>query len=259
MLRQFRTAKAREIGRLRALAEQNALPRPWYGHRPSFAARLRGRGPGALIAEYKRASPSMGDINLGLSPREAAAMFAENGAAAMSVLTEEAHFKGDMAFLGVCAGHGLPLLRKDFLFDPLQVAATAATPASALLLIARMFPDADALARMLGRAQELELEAVVEIFDEQDLAWARMAGAVIIQVNARDLDTLAVDQGNVERLVRGRLDREVWIAASGIAGPEQVRAAAGRGYDAVLVGTAVMAASDPSGMVRSLAEAGGAA
>jgi indole-3-glycerol phosphate synthase len=82
---------------------------------------------------------------------------------------------------------------------------------------------------------------------------------VIIQVNARDLDTLAVDQGNVERLVRGRLDREVWIAASGIAGPEQVRAAAGRGYDAVLVGTAVMAASDPSGMVRSLAEAGGAA
>lgn len=259
MLNRFREAKAREIAQLRELAERGAMPRPWYGHRPSFSARLRGRGPGALIAEYKRASPSMGDINTTLLPRDAASLFEENGAAAMSVLTEEAFFKGDFAFLGACAGHGLPLLRKDFLFDPLQVDATASSPASALLLIVRMFSDVDTLAAMIERAKALELETVVEIFDEQDLASARRAGAGIIQVNARDLDTLEVDRGNIERLAARREAGEVWIAASGVSEPSQVRSAVALGYDAVLVGTAIMADSDPGSVVQSLARAGGAA
>ena len=147
MLSRFRKAKAAEIAALREQSAQGTLPPVWYGHRPSFAARLRSRGPGALIAEYKRASPSLGDINLELGPRDAARIFAENGAAAMSVLTEEVHFKGSLDYLGSCAGEALPLLRKDFLFDPLQVDATAATPASAYLLVVRMFGGSEELGR----------------------------------------------------------------------------------------------------------------
>lgn len=255
MLKKFRESKAAEIAILRELSEKGEMPRPWYGHRPPFSARLRSRGPAALIAEYKRASPSLGDINLDLGPREAAALFAENGAAAMSVLTEEEHFKGDLHYLGVCAGEALPLLRKDFLFDPLQVEATAATPASAFLLVVRMFADSEELRVMIEKGRSLGLEAVVEIFDEADLALARKAGAEIIQVNARDLDTLEIDHSNVRRLVGQGRPGEIWVAASGVSSPEQVREAAERGYDAVLVGTAIMQSDDPGAMVRLLAEA----
>ncbi|MGE4292606.1 MAG: indole-3-glycerol-phosphate synthase [Desulfovibrio sp.] len=255
MLNQFREAKQAEIVALRKLDEKGEMPRAWYGHRPLFSARLRSRGPAALIAEYKRASPSMGEINSELGPREAAAIFAENGAAAMSVLTEEVYFQGSLDYLAVCAGEALPLLRKDFLFDPLQVRATAATPASAYLLVVRMFADAEELRTMIQTGRELGLEAVVEIFDERDLELARTAGAEIIQVNARDLDTLEVDHDNVRRLVSRGRPGEVWIAASGVFTPEQVREAAERGYDAVLVGTAIMASDDPGAVVRSLAEA----
>jgi indole-3-glycerol phosphate synthase len=255
MLNRFREAKQAEIAALRALSERGEMPRAWYGHRPPFAARLRSRGPAALIAEFKRASPSMGDLNLTLGPREAAMLFAVNGAAAMSVLTEETHFKGSLDYLGACAGEALPLLRKDFLFDPLQVVATAATPASAFLLVVRMFPEGEQLREMIQAGRDLGLEAVVEIFDKRDLELARQAGAEIIQVNARDLDTLEVDHGNVRRLISQGRPSELWIAASGVSTPEQVREAAEGGYDAVLVGTAIMTSDDPGAVVRSLAEA----
>lgn len=257
MLEKFRAAKAAEIARLKALDAAGTFPAPLAGPRPGFAEALRrkaGESGVAVIAEYKRASPSKGDINLGRGPAEVADLYAASGAAAISVLTEEAYFKGSLDFLPLMTGPGLPLLRKDFLFDPVQVRQTAASPASALLLIARMFADAGELRDLLGLAGGLGLAVVTEVFDGPDLDRARQAGALIIQVNNRDLDTLGMDLDNSRRLVRDRRDGELWISASGITRPEEVREMAGLGFTAVLVGTSLMATDDPGRKLAELAQ-----
>lgn len=259
MLERFRRAKAGEIAKLRALEAGNALPRPCRDPRPSFTKSLRARAPGAaVIAEYKRASPSRGDINLGLEPEEAARLYAEAGAGALSVLTEEHHFKGSQDFLARMAGPGLPLLRKDFILDPLQIAYTASTPASALLLIARMLDD-DLLGRLLRMSRAFGLEPVVEVFDEADLARAKAAGADIIQVNNRNLADLRVDPGTSARLVAAKEAGEFWITASGIERPEQLADLLGLGFDAALVGSSLMSGPDPGARLRTLLGAGPAA
>lgn len=255
LLQQFRQAKQGEIDFLHSEFAAGRIPSKFPGERPSFAARLRVDGPGAVIAEYKRASPSLGDINLELTPEDASDIFAGEGASAISVLTEEKFFKGTLDFLVLCQPAGLPMLRKDFIVDPLQVALTASSPASAFLLIARMFASALELAPLIEIGKAAGLEAVVEIFNEEDLALAREAGATIIQVNSRDLDTLDVDDSNQKRLIADKKSHEVWIAASGVKGPEQVREMAGLGYDAVLVGTSIMQAENIGEAVRELAEA----
>lgn len=253
MLDKFRASKRPEVEGLYQDRDAGLLPEPHPGERPPFGARLRERGPAALIAEYKRASPSLGEINMELTPEQAAQTFAEAGAAAMSVLTETEHFAGELHYLERCAGAGLPLLRKDFLFDPLQVALTAATPASAFLLVVRMFENASQLAAMIEAGREAGLEAVVEIFDERDLGLARDAGSAIIQVNSRDLDTLELDAANQHRLIANRWPDEVWIAASGVRTAEDAATMADLGYEAVLVGTAIMRADDPAAKARELA------
>ncbi len=252
LLKTLRKAKQGEIGFLHGELKKGRIPAKWEGLRPAFAARLRSDGPGAVIAEFKRCSPSMGDINLDLAPQDAADIFAGEGASAMSVLTEEKHFKGSLDDLVLSHGHNLPLLRKDFIFDPLQVALTASSPASAYLLIARMFESARELEQMVGIGKDAGLEAVVEIFDQADLALARSAGASIIQVNSRNLDTLEMDPGNQKLLINERKAHEVWIAASGINGPDQVRELASLGYDAVLVGTSIMQAENIGSALREL-------
>ena len=147
-----------------------------------------------------------------------------------------------------------PLLRKDFLFDPLQIAATAATPASALLLIVRLAPDAGLLRELREQAESFGMQAVVEIFDTEDLQLARQSGARIIQVNARDLETFAVDSNACLELIRRcpPEGEERWIAASGLSRTEHLRAAAEVGYDAVLIGTALMEQEDPGVALRRL-------
>lgn len=260
MLEKFRAAKRPEIERLMALAEAGGLPPPLPGPRPSFSEAVLARAVAgkraAVIAEYKRASPSKGDINLNLSPADVARIYAANGAACISVLTEEAYFKGRLDYLDeiATAAPGLPLLRKDFLVHPLQVAQTAAHPASALLLIVRMLDDT-ALADMLRVTYSLGLEAVVEVFDDKDLDRAEVHGAHIIQVNNRDLDTLAVDLGVSERLSARKRPGRIWISASGISRPDQAARMAKLGFDAVLVGTSIMAGADPGATLAGLANA----
>ncbi len=251
MLEKFRAAQAAPIRRLKALEASETLPAPHAGPRPSFSDALLAAGPGAVIAEYKRASPSAGDINPGLSPETVAAMYAASGAAAISVLTEETYFKGSIEHLEAASHAGLPLLRKDFLLHPLQVVETAATRASALLLIVRMLTD-DELSEMLGLTYDLGLEAVVEIFDEADLGRAEAAGAHIIQVNNRDLDTLQTDLAVSRRLAPLKRAGRIWISASGIKTRADVLAMAGLGYDAVLVGTSIMSRPDPGAALAVL-------
>ncbi len=251
MLERFRKAKADEIAALESLAAQGAMPAPLRGMRPSFSNALRQPGLSA-ICEYKRASPSKGEINLALTPEDVAGQYRDGGAAALSILTEEVYFKGELSFLDRVTFTGLPLLRKDFLFHPLQVERTAATPASALLLIVRMFDSVTPLRALLDRTHALGMEAVVEVFDERDLDMAREAGSRIIQVNNRNLDTLQTDLAICERLVHDRSNAEVWIAASGISTPEHVRHVASLGYDAMLVGTALMQDGAPGRALQAL-------
>lgn len=254
MLERFRLAQQEPIEGLRRLAGEGRLPAPWQGRRPGFSAALRAAGAPAVIAEYKRASPSRGVINLDLTPADVARMYADGGAACFSVLTEKAHFQGDLRFLEDMAFAGRPLLRKDFLLDPLQVAETAATPASALLVIMRMFPGAAQVREMLDACRSFGLEAVCEVFDETDLVLARQAGAGIIQVNNRDLDRLETDLSISRRLasLKAQGAGELWISASGLDAPEQLEEMAGLGFDAVLIGTSLMGTPDPGAALRRL-------
>jgi indole-3-glycerol phosphate synthase len=250
MLERFRKAQEPAIQRLLVLEKNMALPAVYTGERLAFSARLKQNGPGAVIAEYKRASPSKGVINLTAGPEEIAVMYAGCGASAISVLTEEAYFKGHISFIERMAFAALPILRKDFLVHPLQVVETAATAASALLLIVRML-DSNTLPAMLLKAQECGLEAVLEVFDSADLKRARSAlhdtgvQPAIIQVNNRDLQTMQVDEAVSRRLVQERFGHEIWISASGINSRHDVEERAALGYDAVLAGTFLMESANP--------------
>lgn len=244
MLERFRLAKAAELSSLARLAARGAMPRPFAGERPPFTGKLKEKAPLAVIAEYKRASPSKGDINLAAAPEEVACAYAAAGAGAVSVLTEAEYFKGDMAYLQRMTGPELPLLRKDFILHPLQVEHTASSPASALLLIARLLDDS-MLRALLFRCLDLGLEPVTEVFDQTDLKRARDVGAPIIQVNNRDLDTLEVDLALSRRLVGQKRPHEFWITASGICGHDELLSLVDLGFDAALVGSSLMGTGDP--------------
>ncbi|MBU4526178.1 MAG: indole-3-glycerol-phosphate synthase [Desulfomicrobium sp.] len=245
MLEKFRRAKQAEVDELIRLRDAGHRHAPHDGLRPEFGAALTRPGTSGIIAEYKRASPSRGDINLDVLPLQACRGYAEAGACALSILTESTYFKGDLSFLAEVAPLGLPLLRKDFIIHPLQVEATMATAASAILLIVRMFDELDELAQLHALCLTNGLEPVVEVFDERDLDRAKEIGSTIIQVNNRDLDTLTTDLGRCLDMVRRKQTGEIWIGASGINTPEQVRELKAAGLDALLIGTALMQHGDP--------------
>ena len=270
-LERFIEAKQAEVRMLEGLMQNEAsfapggLLCPWAGTRPSFRAALESGGrngaPLAVIAEFKKASPSRGVICETLEVEDVVRQYAENGASAVSILTEQQYFKGDIRYLARAseAVPGMPLLRKDFIFHPAQVAATLASPASAMLLIVRLTPDADQLRALREQAEAGGVEAVVEVFDEADLLLARESGAGIIQVNARDLATLKVDREACLQLIRKYppLDGELWIAASGMACRADLEAAAEAGYHAALVGSALMEHGTPGESLRRLLEGEG--
>ena len=252
MLEKFRQAKQAEIDELLRRHEAGHAPEGFAGQRPGFGEALTRPGSTGIIAEFKRASPSRGDINLGVTPRAACEGYARAGACALSILTESRYFKGELSFLTEVAPLGLPLLRKDFIVHPLQVEATAATPASAILLIVRMFASQEELSALHRLCLAKGLEPVVEVFDGRDLDRAKEIGARIIQVNNRDLDTLTTDLDRCRDLVARKADGEIWIGASGISTAKQVRELRAAGLDALLIGTALMENADPGSGLAAL-------
>lgn len=255
MLDQFYIAKEKEIEKLRLLAAQDALPPLWSGVRPSFKQALV-KNEIAVVAEYKRASPSRGDIRSDLELEDALQMYIRGGASALSILTEEKFFKGKFEFLEravQCAGH-TPILRKDFIYEPLQIRATASTGASAVLLIVKAVNDARKLSELMETAKEYGLECVVEIFNSSELETARKVGAELIQVNSRNLQNLHVDMAATLHLIKAcpPQKNEVWIAASGITTHADLEKASLAGYEAVLVGTALMKNANPEIALKEL-------
>lgn len=199
----------------------------------------------AIIAEVKRASPSAGDIAPETDPVLQATAYDVAGAAAISVLTEPSHFKGSLDDLrAVCAAVEHPVLRKDFLIDPSELMEARAAGADSVLLITAALPGG-ALVDMLAAARDLGMEPLVEIHSDEDLERVLATDAEVIGVNARDLESLAVDPATARaRLALIPADR-VAVLESGIRTRGDVEAAVLAGASAILVGEALMRAADP--------------
>jgi indole-3-glycerol phosphate synthase len=229
------------------MAQQTAaLPAP-----RDFAGALRGSGI-TCIAEVKRRSPSKGDLDPGLQPDLLAKEYLAGGAACLSVLTDASFFGGSVDDL-VTARHasGLPVLRKDFTVQELDVVDARLMGADAVLLIVAALDD-DELARFQARADALGLAALVEVHDEAELERALAAGARLVGVNQRDLRTFAVDQDRAVALAARIPVDVVAVAESGIRDAEDARRLAGAGYDAILVGETLVRAPDRPAALRGL-------
>lgn len=219
---------------------------------PSFANALRRETVG-IIAEVKRRSPSKGWINPGIAAPDQARHYELGGAAAISVLTEPAHFGGSNDdLLAVRRAVAIPVLKKDFHVDPLQLVEARGLGASAALLIARALSP-DALRQMADAARALALEVLIEVRDAEELRRALDVGAAIVGINNRNLETLAIDPATSERMLGLVPADVVAIAESGVSGRADVERVAACGADAVLVGSVISAAGDPTAAVRDLA------
>ncbi len=220
-----------------------------------FVAALRAARPHpALIAEVKHASPSRGLLAPAFDPLRLARIYAENGAAAISVLTDERYFGGSLAHLSQIAGcrPRLPLLRKDFIADPYQVYEARAAGADSVLLIAAHLSRAQ-LASLRALAEELGMAALVEVHNVVELESALDCRARLIGINNRDLADFSVDLETALRL-RPRIPAGVCVVAeSGIHTAADVARLSGAGIDAVLVGEALVTAPDVAAAVRDLA------
>ena len=198
-----------------------------------------------IISEFKRASPSLGDIDVSADPVERARLYESGGAAAMSILCDTARFKGSVDDLRrVAAESGLPLLAKDFITTRERLAEVADAGASAALLIVRYLSDAQ-LADLLAETRRLGMDALVETHTAEEITRAVAVGADIIGVNCRDLETLAVDVTVSERLVKLIPNGCVKVAESGVSSRADILRLAAAGADTFLVGTALMKSGDP--------------
>lgn len=239
--------KRAEIERLRPHAEE--LRRAaWLrdDFRSLRAALDRGPESLALIAEVKKASPSAGVIAESFAPTEIAQNYARAGAEAVSVLTDQQFFGGDIEFLQpIRESIALPILRKDFMLDELQIIEAAAGGADAILLIVAALAD-DALRRLADCAQTYQLDALVEVHTLAELERALEIDARIIGINNRNLATFEVDLAVTERLSEEVPDEIVLVSESGIRTAEDVARVRACGANAVLIGEALMRGGAPA-------------
>jgi indole-3-glycerol phosphate synthase len=219
-----------------------------------FAAALQGDRV-RLIAEVKRASPSAGAIRADCDPVEIAKVYAGNGASAISVLTETKHFQGSLQDLrsirNALGDKRIPLLRKDFLFDPYHIYESRAFGADALLLIVATLAPAQ-LKELLFLSHQLGLKCLVEVHNEAELAVALKTEARIIGINNRNLDTLKVTLNTTKRLRAFIPPDRIVVSESGIKDPEDVGMLRHLRVDAILVGEALMSAPDIAAKMKEL-------
>jgi indole-3-glycerol phosphate synthase len=217
-----------------------------------FATALRSRQGVAVIAEVKRRSPSKGALAPDLDPAVLAKTYAAAGAACLSVLTDSEFFGGSPADLAEARGAvELPVLRKDFTVAAADICDARLMGADAVLLIVSAL-SAGELGELLGLAGEVGLDAVVEVHDEEEAERALAAGAKVVGVNQRDLFTFQVDTRRAVRVGAGLPDGVVKVAESGIRSRGDVERLAEAGFDAILVGEALVSATDPGAALASL-------
>jgi indole-3-glycerol phosphate synthase len=235
----------------RDLLRRHALDAP--PPRPFAPALRRSDGRVAVVAEIKRRSPSKGPLALDLDPSTTAKAYEGGGAAALSVLTDAPYFGGSVADLQEArAVTEIPVLRKDFTIDEVQVYEARAIGADAILLIAAALPDDAVLADLHALASELGMGVLVEAHDAAEIERAIVAGALVIGVNSRDLATFAEDLGVAESLSALLPADVIAVAESAVRSAADAERMAAAGFDAVLVGEALVRADDPAAMVRAL-------
>ncbi len=242
-------------------ARRNLVPQA------DLEARLHGRGedrpfsealtrPGlSLIAEFKRRSPSAGTIAAAeTSLAEQVGAYQRGGAAAISVLTDEAHFGGSLEDLRAArAACDLPILRKDFILDPYQLYEAAVYGADAVLLIVRALDD-ERLRSLHALARELDLDCLVEVHDELELQRALSLDVEVIGINNRNLDQGTLDVSTTYELMPAVPAGKTVVAESGISERAELEELERVGVDAVLIGAALMSAADPEARTRELTE-----
>jgi indole-3-glycerol phosphate synthase len=246
LLERILTQKKSELGGLRA----RRLPPP-PPRRPLGLSREPGQ-PLRIISEIKRRSPSAGALNTTLSVGARARAYERGGASMVSVLCDSAFFDGGFEHLAeardACA---LPLLCKEFVIDEVQLDAARAYGADAVLLIVRCLAP-ERVSALHRAAVERELVPFVEIANEDEARIASDAGATLVGVNARDLDTLAMDAARVERILLGLAPGATRVHLSGLRSPDDVALVAAGGADAALIGEALMRLDDPVPLLAAM-------
>ena len=238
-------AKRAEIARLRLAAPSLSAAKA-----PGFAQALQGPGL-SLIAEIKRRSPSKGVLAPGLDAAKTARAYAAGGASAISCLTDRTFFGAVDGDFERARSASLPVLRKDFLIDEIQIDESHGLGASAVLLIVSLLP-LPRLSDLLAHTAKRGLDALVEVHDEAELDQALEAGASLVGVNNRDLRTLTVDPGLALRL-RSRIPNGVSsVAESGVRTREDVKRIEDAGFDALLIGETLVTSPDPSATLHEL-------
>ena len=218
----------------------------------NFTVALEQGGKPAVIAEIKKASPSAGEIRANLEVAEIAASYERAGAAAISVITEEDFFQGKLAYLTeVKKTVSLPVLCKDFIFDPVQVLAARAAGADSVLLIAAILEQAS-LVELLATARSFGMACLVEVHDEEEMVRVLETDARIIGINNRNLRTFQVSLDTTFRLRPKIPSDRLVVSESGIQEQSDLHSLASAAVDAVLVGTSLMRAEDPGAKLREL-------
>lgn len=241
-----------DLQRRRALIAQDQLERAVAAYVPKdFAAALSGPGL-AVIAEMKQRTPTMGVLVEDYRPADLAHAYTDGGAAAISVLTHMASFGGRPEHVSAArAATGLPILRKDFVTDPYEIAEARAAGADAVLLIVAAL-DKPHLSELLAVVKSRGMAALVEVHDEAETGIALEAGALLIGVNHRDLRTFEVDLGLTERLRKLIPSSVLVVAESGIGDARDARRVYEAGANAILVGEALMRADKPELRIKEL-------
>ena len=206
-----------------------------------------------IIAEFKRSSPSVGTIRDDLSPADVTGHYERGGACAISVLTDEEYFGGSIEDLSaVRSSTRLPVLRKDFIVDPIQIYEAAIAGADAILLIVAALDDASLGELRKVAEDELGLDALIEVHTSDELRRALNTGAKIIGVNNRDLQTFEVSLSTSERLIAEAPQDSVMISESGLRDPAQLRRLYALGFRGFLIGEQLMRAKNPETALRDL-------
>jgi indole-3-glycerol phosphate synthase len=217
-----------------------------------FSAALAAEGPIKLIAEVKKASPSVGLIRADFDPVAIAKTYEAHGASCISVLTDESYFQGHLEYLrAVRAAVGIPVLRKDFILDSYQLVEARAAGADAVLLIAECLDDCN-LRKLFNEACELGMTPLVELYEPPNLPRVLEAGATLVGVNNRNLHTFEVDLEHTIRIRREVPDDCVLVGESGIKTHADVEQLAAAGVDAILVGESLMREPDIGLAVKRL-------
>ncbi len=241
-------ARRQVVSPVAIVAEAGRAPRP-----RDFLGALRARHP-AIIAEIKRASPSKGDIMPGLDPATVAREYAEAGALAISVLTDR-HFKGSLDDLrAVRAAVEVPILRKDFIFEPYQVYEARAAGADCILLIIAMLKEGE-LRSLAALARELGMATLVEAHNEHEFGVAEKIGTGLIGINNRDLHTFVTDIAVTERILDGYRGDAAIVAESGIDTVADIRRLDQAGAHAFLIGESLLRGGAPRAKLGDLMKA----